>query len=341
MSRGLDCRQRRLRAFSQAAWQGSSRAQENAGCRGLGGSRYPRPVDKYTRAGLVFDVRDEGPAEGPPVVLLHGFPQDNSCWHAVSAALHRSGLRTLAPNQRGYAAKADPRDRSAYRMRELVGDVVGLLDAAGLDRAHLVGHDWGGAVAWMAATAHPQRFTTLTVLSTPHPQAMAWSMTHSDQVLRSWYMTAFQVPMLPERLLAPRMGRFLRWSGLPEEFADRYADRFSRPESLTGPIDWYRAMPPPTIGLRKNLRRAMSRLGGVVPGSSNGDGHAVRHAVQIPTTYVWGRDDVALGRVAAERTGDYVLADYRFVELAAGHWLPETVPARVATEIVDRVRRNA
>lgn len=297
-------------------------------------------MDSYPRAGLVFDVRDEGPADGRPVVLLHGFPQDNSCWDAVVPALHAAGLRTLAPNQRGYGGHADPRKRSAYRMPDLVADVLALLDAAGLDRAHLVGHDWGGAVAWMAATAHPERFATLTVLSTPHPQALAWAMTHTDQVLRSWYMTAFQLPVLPERLLAPRMREVLRRSGLPEEYADRYAARFARPESLTGPIGWYRAMPPPTLGLRKNLRRVLSGLRGAVPAGSRDHRPDPKRLVRVPTTYLWGRDDPALGRAAAERTGDYVPGDYRFVELAAGHWLPETVPARVAAEIVDRVRRS-
>ncbi len=301
-------------------------------------------MDSYSRSGLVFDVRDEGPADGRPVVLLHGFPQDNTCWDAVVPALHKAGLRTLAPNQRGYAAQAGPRKRSAYRMHDLVDDVLALLNAAGLDRVHLAGHDWGGAVAWMAATAHRERFATLTVLSTPHPQAFTWAMTHTDQVLRSWYMTAFQVPVLPERLLAPRMGQFLRRSGLPEAYADRYAARFADPASLTGPIGWYRAMPPPTLGVRKQLRRAVAGLRGVVPvgarDDAGADGPAARHLVRVPTTYVWGRDDIALGRAAAERTGDYVRADYRFVELAAGHWLPETVPGRVAAEIADRVRRS-
>lgn len=299
-------------------------------------------MDSYSRSGLVFEVRDEGPAGGRPVVLLHGFPQDNTCWDAVTPALHQAGLRTLAPNQRGYAAQAGPRNRSAYRMHGLVDDILALLNAAGLDRAHLVGHDWGGAVAWMAATAHPERFTTLTVLSTPHPQALTWAMTHSDQVLRSWYMTAFQVPLLPEWLLARRLGEVLRRSGLPERYADRYAARFADPASLTGPIGWYRAMPPPTLGVRKNLRRALGGLRGVVPlATARPDGPDPRHLVRVPTTYVWGRDDVALGRAAAERTGDYVRADYRFVELAAGHWLPETVPGRVAAEVADRVRRSS
>lgn len=295
-------------------------------------------MDSFERAGLTFDVRDGGPAQGKPVILLHGFPQDASCWDEVTPYLHRAGLRTLAPTQRGYTPGATPKDRSGYRMRELVADVLALADAAGLNHFHLVGHDWGAAVGWAAAMRHPHRVSTLTALSTPHPRAFNWAMTHGDQMLRSWYMTVFQLPAMPERLLAPRVSEFLTRSGLPEDDAARYADRFATPGSLTGPIGWYRAMPAPTFGVRRGVRRALAGLRGVSPGPR--ESPSPDHLVIVPTTYVWGRDDVALGRSAAERTGRYVKSDYRFVELAAGHWLPETVPARVASEIVDRVRRN-
>lgn len=295
-------------------------------------------MDSYERDGLVFDVRDGGPADGPPVVLLHGFPQDAGCWDLVTPFLHKAGLRTLAPNQRGYAAHGAPRSRGAYRMRELVADIMGLLDAAGLERAHLVGHDWGGSVAWVCALVHPERVASLTVLSTPHPQAFAWAMRRPEQVLRSWYMMAFQVPIIPERVLAPRIGDVLQRSGLPQEHADRYAQRFGQPQALSGPIGWYRAMPPPSVAVRRGLRRAMS-LVRPLTGVPAAQPQLASRQVQVPTTYLWGRDDVALGRAAAERTGEFVQADYRYVELAAGHWLPETVPRRVAEEIIDRVRR--
>src|SRR4051794_39933297 len=122
-------------------------------------------MERFARAGLTFDLRDGGPADGQPVVLLHGFPQDSTCWADVEPALHAAGLRTLAPDQRGYSPGARPPGRSAYRITEPAADVLALLDEAGLASAHIVGHDWGAAVAWALAGRHPERVRSLTVLS--------------------------------------------------------------------------------------------------------------------------------------------------------------------------------
>jgi pimeloyl-ACP methyl ester carboxylesterase len=124
------------------------------------------------------------------VVLLHGFPQTSASWDDVAPLLHAAGYRTLAPDQRGYSPGARPRGRWAYRQSELVGDVVGLLNAAEVDRAHVVGHDWGGGVAWHLAIVHPERVRTLATISAPHPAAFTRAMRSSSQLLRSWYMFA-------------------------------------------------------------------------------------------------------------------------------------------------------
>lgn len=142
-------------------------------------------MDSFTRAGLTFPVRDAGPADGPAVVLLHGFPQDGSAWDQVTSPLAGAGLRTLVPDQRGYPASATPRGRRAYGLDDLARDVLALLDAADVRRAHVVGHDWGGAVAWHLAARHTDRVTTATVLSTPHPAALLWSLPRSRQALNS------------------------------------------------------------------------------------------------------------------------------------------------------------
>lgn len=272
-----------------------------------------RTID-FGHDGFEFIALDEGPVDGLPVVLLHGFPQDATCFDAVVPLLHARGLRTLRFDQRGYAPRARPVEVDAYRIEALVGDVVALADAAGLRRFHLVGHDWGGGVAWQAAHGVPDRLASLTVLSTPHPASMARSFLRSDQARRSWYMAAFQVPGLPERLLAARMGDFLTGAGMGRADAARYAARFGDRSSLAGPVNWYRAM----------------ARGGA--GMFSGDGR-----VPVPTTFVWGSNDVALGRWAAEHTGEQVAADYRFVELDATHWLPEQQPGAVAEAIVERV----
>jgi pimeloyl-ACP methyl ester carboxylesterase len=276
-------------------------------------------VDSYTRDGLVFDVRDGGPADGDPVVLLHGFPQDSAAWTAVAGDLHAAGLRTLAPDQRGYSPGARPPARTAYRLRELTADVLALLDAAELGSAHVVGHDWGGIVGWALAAWHPERVRTLTSLSVPHPTAMAKAFVTSDQALRSYYMALFQVPVLPEwALLAvggePLRRVFLR-GDLPPDVADHYVERMRQPGALSGALAWYRALP---LDARDPVGR-----------------------VRVPTLHVWSTGDAFLGRAATEQTRRFVDAPYR-LEVLEGvpHWIPELAPDRVAELVTEHVRAH-
>jgi pimeloyl-ACP methyl ester carboxylesterase len=265
---------------------------------------------------MVFDVQDGGPPDGEPVVLLHGFPQDCTAFDRVSPALHSAGLRTLAPDQRGYSPGARPVGRSHYRMRETVDDVLALLDAAGLDRAHVVGHDWGGAVAWALAARHPERVRTLTAVSTPHPRAMARSLA-GTQLLRSSYIPLFRVPRLAERMLGAGGGRGLRTmlttSGLDPATADTYVAAMRAPGALTAALNWYRGALP----------------FGVAP------------RVTVPALYVWGDRDQALGPRAARTTGRWVTAPYRFEVIAGGgHWIPEQHADRLSAWMLERLDRG-
>jgi pimeloyl-ACP methyl ester carboxylesterase len=275
-------------------------------------------MDTFSRGGLVFDVRDSGPRDGEPVVLLHGFPQDSSASDRMAPALHTAGLRTLAPDQRGYSPGARPAGRSAYRLRAAVDDVLALLQAAGLERAHVVGHDWGGIVGWALAAWHPWRVATLTALSVPHPAAMARSLGHSDQALRSSYVGLFQLPVVPEALLLAGRGavlrRTLRSGGLPADLADRYTDRMREPGALTAALNWYRAVP--------------------LSGSPVG-------AVGVPTLHVWGDRDAFLGRTATEATAEFVDAPYA-LEVLEGvpHWIPELAADRTAELVTAHVRTH-
>ncbi|MCW2696490.1 MAG: putative hydrolase or acyltransferase of alpha/beta superfamily [Modestobacter sp.] len=276
-------------------------------------------MDSFRRGDLVFDVRDAGPPDGEPVVLLHGFPQDAGSFDRLSPALHQAGLRTLAPDQRGYSPGARPARRSDYRMRAVVDDVLALLDAAGLGSAHVVGHDWGGIAAWALAAWHPWRVRTLTVLSVPHPAAMAQAVVRSDQALRSSYMGFFQLPAVPERVLLAGGGaglrRMLRAGGLPEDLAERYVVRMQEPGALTGALNWYRAVPLP----------GRDRVG----------------TVRVPTLHVWGDRDVALGRAAIDASASFVAGPYRLEVLAgANHWLPELEVDRVAELVTAHVRAS-
>jgi pimeloyl-ACP methyl ester carboxylesterase len=276
-------------------------------------------MDVLDHDGLRFEVRDEGPATGPPVILLHGFPGDPWTFERVLPLLHADGLRTIVLHQRGYSAAARPSDVASYAVPRLVGDVLALLDSAGLAAAHIVGHDWGGIVAWHLAGSHPDRVLSLTALSTPHPQAYRRALLRSTQLLRSWYAVTWQVPRVPEAAMLAGDGRLLRRalanSGLDETTARRYTLGMAEPGRLTAALNWYRA--------------AGRRAGEA----------ATAPTVHVPTTYMWSSGDVALGRRAADETERFVDGPYRFIALEGPpHWLPEVCPERTADAIIAQVR---
>jgi pimeloyl-ACP methyl ester carboxylesterase len=274
-------------------------------------------VDTFRRDGLTFDVRDGGPPDGNAVVLLHGFPQDSTAWRSVEPLLHRNGLRTLSLDQRGYSPGARPPGRSAYRLSETVADVLAMLDAAGLDGAHVVGHDWGAAVGWAIAGWHPDLVRSVTAISVPHPGAMAKALVTSDQALRSYYMALFQLPMLPERLIlaneAAPLRRMLSRGGLPDAAVERYVRRMREPGALTAALGWYRAMP----------WSARQRVG----------------KIRVPTLHIWSTGDAFLGRAGTEDTARFVDAPYRLEVLqGVSHWIPELAPDVVADLVSAHVR---
>ncbi|MGC4814870.1 alpha/beta fold hydrolase [Micromonospora sp. DT228] len=270
--------------------------------------------------GLTFEVTADGPSDGVPVLLLHGFPQHSGEWDDVVPALHAAGLRTYALDQRGYSPGARPTAVADYRIPELVADVVAVLDALGLDAVHLVGHDWGAIVAWAVAAGHPDRVRTLTAVSVPHPAAMAYALANDgQQKARSSYITLFRKPGTAERVLLAWHATALRkmLGGVGDgPRVDRYADPMREPGALTAALNWYRAM-------------SRADLAGVGP-------------VGVPTTYVWSDGDVAIGRTAAEACAPNVTGAYRFVRLpGVSHWIPDTAPGPLAEAILARADGTA
>ncbi|MFB7873628.1 alpha/beta fold hydrolase [Nocardia sp. NPDC056064] len=273
-------------------------------------------LTSYTRAGLEFDVVDSGPLDGPVVVALHGFPQTATSLTELSGLLAERGYRTLAPNQRGYSPGARPRGRRAYRVPELVDDVAALIETLDRGPVHLVGHDWGAMVAWAVAAARPELVSSLVTISVPHPGAFLRSLVSSDQLLRSYYIGLFQLPVLPEYLLRTRptlLDRVLSSTGMPPEAKARVRTEIVDGGALTGGLNWYRGLP----------------FGGL-------GGRAGR--VRAPVTHVWSTGDTALTRRGAELAGDYARGDYRLVVLdGASHWLPDEHPAELAGIIAERI----
>jgi pimeloyl-ACP methyl ester carboxylesterase len=274
------------------------------------------PVARYAHDGLTFDVEDRGAPDGPAVIMLHGFPEDRHSWAALAGPLIDGGYRVLAPEQRGYSSGAQPAGRRAYTLDRLAGDVLALADAAGVERFAVVGHDWGAAVAWELAGRHAARVRSLCALSVPHPRAMQYALRHSSQAVRSWYMALFQIPGLPERLLSIRAGRQLAAnlvrSGLDPETAERYAARAAHAGAMTGPLNWYRALP----------LDARHPLG----------------PVTVPTLFVWGDKERFVSRAAADDCARWVAGPYRFAPLPGRtHWLPTTAAGDVAPLLLEHL----
>jgi pimeloyl-ACP methyl ester carboxylesterase len=274
----------------------------------------PDRILEFTNDGFTFPVTDEGPLDGDVVVLLHGFPQTTKSWNAVSARLNESGYRTVRFDQRGYAPAARPKGRKPYRLSALVGDVAALVGKIG-SPVHLVGHDWGSAVAWGTAAARPELLKSLTAVSVGHPMAFQRSFLSSSQAFRSYYMLLFNIPRLPEAVVRryPKvLDRFLVGAGMaPEAIEDVHTDIIDG-GALTGGLGWYRA-----IAFQDK---------------------ATGGKVSVPTTYVWSTGDIALGRRAADLTVRYVTGPYRFEVLDGSHWIPEEHPDRLAELIVERVK---
>lgn len=265
---------------------------------------------------LTFDVRLAGPEDGPPVVLLHGFPASSLSWSHVAPALADAGLRVIAPDQRGYSPGARPTDVAAYATDRLAQDVVSLADAFGLERFHLVGHDWGAAVAWYVAAHHGHRLETLTTFSVPHLAAYNAALAHdADARERGSYIGLFRQEGTAEDLLLADDARRLRamyQGAVPAHLVDAYVAQLQEPGALTAALGWYRAMTPELAGLP---------------------------SVDVPTTFVWSDDDLAIGRAGADACGAHVSADYRYEVLeGVTHWIPEQAPDAAAAAILARVR---
>ncbi len=268
------------------------------------------PLAIPTSAGT-FDALGAGPEEGRPVLLLHGFPESAEQWEHQLASLERAGYRAVAFDQRGYSPGVRPLEVDAYGPEELIGDVLAVADALGWPRFDLVGHDWGSAVAWMTAMAHPERLRTLTTLSTPHGAALRQALRGDvDQQQRSAYFALFRRPVEPERELLEGDGLRRFYEGLPAYRVKRYVERFSEPGALTAALNWYRAM-------RAPVRRA---------------------PITTPTLYVWSTGDAFIGEAAARGVERHVAGPYRFEVLdGVSHWITEEAPERLSALMLEHL----
>lgn len=271
-----------------------------------------------------------GDDHAPLVVLLHGFPEFSESWRDVLPLLAEAGYYAVAPDLRGYGATEKP--GTGYDLDTLARDVSELIrGVSSANRAHVVGHDWGGAVAYHVAAHHPEQVETLTVVNSPHPAVMARRIFRPAQLRRSWYMFWFQVPVLPDlafkRKRGALVGRIMRGalkdrSRMPHERAALYAENFAQPGVASAALAYYRE------AIRGSLRA--SRLKRLLSGYPK---------IPAPFRLVWGMEDVALGE---ELTVDLepwferpVVVDYL---PGVGHFANVEVPERVAASILEHLR---
>ncbi len=266
---------------------------------------------------MTFRCRFAGET-GEPVMLLHGFPETSHMWINLLPKLESAGYRCLAPDQRGYSPGARPEGKEHYTYRDLAGDIFALADAWGVERFHLVGHDWGAGAGWAAVALHPERIASWSALSVPHVAAFGAAIREdADQAQRSQYITFFQEPGVAEAALSANDFAGLKnvWNASSDEEKAEYLSVFSQPGALTGALNWYRGS------------------GGIQPDPMFGD-------VRTPTLLVWGSQDSAIGRVGVDAGAKYMKGPYTFVELDAGHWLIQEKFAEVSEAILGHLRAN-
>ena len=261
---------------------------------------------------LTFNVQDEGGADAPAVVLLHGFPDSHTLWRNQVPALLDAGYRVIAPDLRGFGDSSKPQEIDRYGVLDLVGDVLGILDSVGVQRAHIVGHDWGAALAWALGAFVPDRVDHLAALSVGHPSSFA--SVGFEQRQKSWYMLFFQFEGIAEQWLsADDFANMRAWAQHPD--MDQVAIDLARPGALTAALNWYRANLHPRTWIEPAL---------VFP------------QVKAPTMGVWSSGDFALAEAGMTGSSRFVEGSWRYERIDdAGHWMQLEAPQEVTALLLD------
>ncbi|MFC7536097.1 alpha/beta fold hydrolase [Sphingomonas sp. GCM10030256] len=278
--------------------------------------------------GVTLNVALAGPADAPPVILLHGFPESHRTWRGV-APLLEDRFRLIMPDQRGFGASDMPQEVDAYRTDTLITDLFALADALGVERFALVGHDWGGAVAWAAVIKGNPRIERLAIVNSPHPVIFQKSLIEdAEQRAASQYITAFRAPGFEKAVEAMGWDKFFTksFSGhvdlglIPDAERAQYIAEWSQPGALTAMLNWYRAshmvVPPPSVTLP-----IPDWVLGAFP------------TILIPTLVAWGMRDKALLPVQLDGL-DRLVAELRIEQIPdAGHFVPWEKPDAVAAAL--------
>jgi pimeloyl-ACP methyl ester carboxylesterase len=277
---------------------------------------------------LHFHVVQAGPPDGDLVILLHGFPEFWYGWRKQILPLVAAGFRVWMPDQRGYNLSDKPHSIHEYRLNKLAMDVIGLIEIAGRDRAALIGHDWGAAVAWHTAQNFPNKVAKLGILNVPHPAIMISTLQRSlKQLLMSWYIFAFQIPWIPERIARSMNWAFLssalRNTNRPETFSEAdlvlYREAWAQPNAITGMLNWYRAAF--RSGIRHIGRARLHNQG--------------RQRIHPPTLMLWGVNDTALSHEMAQPSISLCDDGNLIFFEGASHWIQHEEAAQVNRNLIE------
>ncbi|WP_445382995.1 alpha/beta fold hydrolase [Robiginitalea sp. IMCC43444] len=265
-----------------------------------------------------FDCRVSGKEENELVILLHGFPETSYMWINLMEELSPLGYYCVAPDMRGYSKDACPKGVHNYTVQKLSGDILNIAAAMHADKFHLIGHDWGAGIGWNIVFQNPEKIISWTALSVPHPRGFAKAIkSDKEQRKKSRYIGQFLVPVIPEIMLRKNdFKKFRRlWKHSSKEELNNYLSVFRRKYTLTAALNYYRA------NLGKRNRQAVGEI-------------------TRPTLFIWGKKDLAIGKVAAENNHKYMKGDYTFLDLDGGHWLIQTNYNEVKKAVIEHLKKN-
>lgn len=255
---------------------------------------------------LVFDGITTGNAENELILLLHGFPESAYMWRNLMQDLAEEGFYCVAPNLRGYSKDACPKGKKQYSLDKLAKDIADIADALGKPTFHLIGHDWGAGVGWQVVHDYQDRIISWTGMAVPHLQAFGRTiMEDPDQKKRSGYIRMFQLPFIPEMRIRKNNFKILTtlWKESEPDEVEANLEIFKNPQQLTAALNYYR-------GNYKLLKKAPKER--------------ILGDIHVPTLFVWGKHDVAIGPTCVNEGHQYIKGDYEYLELDAGHWLIQT-----------------
>ncbi|MEL4455261.1 alpha/beta hydrolase [Lutimonas vermicola] len=277
---------------------------------------------KVKSGNLIFDCRTEGNKERELIIFLHGFPETSYMWKKLMSSVSKNGFYCVAPNLRGYSAGACPEGKKHYALDQLAADVLSISKFFNKSKFHLVGHDWGAAIGWKVVHDYQDVILSWTGISVPHLQAFGKAIVmDKEQKKMSQYIKNFQLPYLPEMGIRKDDFKIFRklWKHCDSKEIDDYLTVFRNPKQLTASINYYRSN-------FKLLKRA--------------DKDQILGDINVPTLFIWGNKDIAIGPYAVNNSHQYMKNDYEYIELDSGHWLIQTNYEELKKAILRHVERN-